>query len=224
VVVAPAGNTAVNLTYANDPNILTVSGLEFGGALLWSQSCWGTPVDMSSPCTFWTMYPNGGSILTVGSSYAASAVSGVAALVLAVKPGLTGPQLLNILVQTTDDVGSAGWDPVFGSGRLNAERALIMAGGGGTGDTQIPFVQITAPQDQAHVHSKTTIKASASDNLGVIRVEFYVDEQLRGSDSTEPYQWVWRSANATQGLHQLQCKAFDAAGNAGLSAVITVIK
>src|SRR5207247_4232928 len=119
----------------------------------------------------------------------ASSVSGVAALVLTVKPSLSGAQLRDLLVQSTDDVGTIGWDPTYGSGRLNAERAVVMAGGtqggggAGTTDTTAPSVQITSPSDQGGVHSKTTIKASASDNVGVTRVEFYVDNVLIGTDS-----------------------------------------
>ena len=58
----------------------------------------------------------------------------------------------------------------------------------------------------------TTVSANASDNVGVIRVELYVDGGLIGSDTTSPYQIAWNTTTATNGGHGLQTRAVDAAG------------
>jgi serine protease len=59
-----------------------------------------------------------------GSSMAAPFVSGTAALMLSVNPGLTPSQIRNILQQTADDKGTPGFDNYYGYGRINAWRAL----------------------------------------------------------------------------------------------------
>ncbi|HLD21900.1 MAG TPA: S8 family serine peptidase [Patescibacteria group bacterium] len=59
-----------------------------------------------------------------GTSMAAPAVSGVAALLLSENPGLTRAELMDLLSLTADDVNLA---PVYGSGRLNARAALSQA-------------------------------------------------------------------------------------------------
>lgn len=62
-----------------------------------------------------------------------------------------------------------------------------------------------------------TLSASASDNVGVTNVEFYVDGVLKGSDNTSPYSITLDSTTLTNGSHALTAKAYDAAGNSTLS-------
>jgi len=59
-----------------------------------------------------------------GTSQASPLVAAIAALVLSQEPGLTVAQLTDRLRGTADDLGAAGVDPVFGSGRVNALRAV----------------------------------------------------------------------------------------------------
>src|SRR5438105_4882430 len=47
-------------------------------------------------------------------------------------------------------------------------------GGGGGGDTTAPTTSITAPANGAPVSGTTTVSATASDNVGVTKVEFYL--------------------------------------------------
>jgi subtilisin family serine protease len=59
-----------------------------------------------------------------GTSMAAPHVSGVAALVLAANPGLTGQQLRDRLVSTAVDMGPPGPDARYGFGRVDAYNAI----------------------------------------------------------------------------------------------------
>jgi subtilisin family serine protease len=59
-----------------------------------------------------------------GTSLSAPYVSGVAALLLAQNPTRTIEQIRGILKISADDLGTPGRDPYFGSGRINAFRAL----------------------------------------------------------------------------------------------------
>ena len=63
-----------------------------------------------------------------------------------------------------------------------------------------------------------TLSATASDNIGVTNVEFYIDGALRGSDATAPYSITLDSMTLSNGSHNLTAKAFDAAGNTTISA------
>ena len=65
-----------------------------------------------------------------------------------------------------------------------------------------------------------TLSASASDNVGVSNVEFYVDSVLKGSDTTSPYSMTLDSTTLSNGTHALTAKAFDAAGNSTTSAAV----
>jgi poly(hydroxyalkanoate) depolymerase family esterase len=90
-----------------------------------------------------------------------------------------------------------------------------LASGGGGGDTTAPTVNVTAPTAGTTVSGTVTISASASDNVGVSRVEFFVDGALVGSDTSSPYSFAWNSASVANGSHALMAKAYDAAGNVG---------
>ncbi|MCB9236030.1 MAG: S8 family serine peptidase [Bacteroidia bacterium] len=72
-----------------------------------------------------------------GTSAATPVVSGVAALVLSVDPNLTDAQVKNILYTTANDMGTSGFDNLYGNGRVNAYGAVVAAGGssGGGGCT-----------------------------------------------------------------------------------------
>jgi hypothetical protein len=92
---------------------------------------------------------------------------------------------------------------------------LASGGGGGGGDTTAPTVNVTAPTNGATVSGTVTITASASDNVGVSRVEFFVDGALVGTSTSSPYSFGWSSTSAANGSHALMAKAYDAAGNVG---------
>jgi hypothetical protein len=94
--------------------------------------------------------------------------------------------------------------------------------GGGGGDTQAPTTSITAPANGATVSSTVNVTANASDDVGVTRVEFWLDGALQSTDLTAPYEWSWNTTASTIGAHTLQTKAFDAASNMGTSTTVSV--
>ena len=67
-----------------------------------------------------------------------------------------------------------------------------------------------------------TVSANASDNVGVSRVELFVDGSLAGTDTSSPYAIAWNTTTAANGGHSLQTRAYDAAGNVGSSAAVGV--
>jgi hypothetical protein len=92
----------------------------------------------------------------------------------------------------------------------------------GTSDTTAPTVSVTAPTSGATVSGTTTISATASDNVGVTQVDFYVDSTLKGSDTSSPYSYSWATTSYSNGAHSIYAKAKDAAGNYGTSSTISV--
>ncbi len=68
-----------------------------------------------------------------GTSQATPLVAGIAALVWTRDPSLTAAQVRERILTTSDDLGAAGRDDIFGSGRVNALRAVNLAASGGYG-------------------------------------------------------------------------------------------
>jgi hypothetical protein len=93
-----------------------------------------------------------------------------------------------------------------------------------TPDTVPPTVGITSPDNSATVSATITITASASDNVGVVGVKFFVDDAPLGAeDTTTPYEATWDTTRVTDGSHTLTAIARDPAGNTtGTPVIVTV--
>ncbi len=89
-------------------------------------------------------------------------------------------------------------------------------------DLTPPVTSITAPVNGATVSGTTSVTATASDNVAVTTVEFYLDSVLQSTDTTAPYSWSWNTTSTANGGHFLQTKAYDAAGNVGSSTTVDV--
>src|SRR5205085_816534 len=84
----------------------------------------------------------------------------------------------------------------------------------GKDDTTPPTVSITAPASGSTVSGSTTVSASASDNVGVVGVQFRLDGAALGAeDTTAPYSIAWDTTTVANGSHTLSAVARDAAGN-----------
>lgn len=72
-----------------------------------------------------------------------------------------------------------------------------------------PTVSVLAPRDGDRVTGTVAVLAQADDDLGIDRIEFFVDGAQRGSDFDPPYQWTWDTAGAVSGAHSLRVDAVD---------------
>lgn len=91
-------------------------------------------------------------------------------------------------------------------------------------DTIAPTAAITSPANGAKIGDKTTISITASDNVGVSRIELYIDGKLTASNTgATSLSYSWNSRKAAIGAHSIAAKAFDAAGNTATNT-ITVYK
>ncbi|MDO8604474.1 MAG: Ig-like domain-containing protein [bacterium] len=91
-------------------------------------------------------------------------------------------------------------------------------------DTIPPAVSVTNPANGSTVprNNTVTITASASDDKGVTKVEFYVNSLLHCTDIASPYSCAWNVPGAKNRTYKIQAKAYDAAGNIKLSSIISV--
>ncbi len=83
-------------------------------------------------------------------------------------------------------------------------------------------VAITSPANGASVTGTITLTASASDNIGVTLVSFYVDGKLLATKAAAPFTTSWNTKNISKSTHTLYVTAVDAAGNLTQSVTISV--
>ncbi len=89
-------------------------------------------------------------------------------------------------------------------------------------DTQAPTVSITAPAS-GNVSGTINVSANASDNVGVVGVQFLLDgATLRSEDVSAPYTTSWNTTTIADGNHTLTARARDAAGNLTTSSPVIV--
>lgn len=92
-------------------------------------------------------------------------------------------------------------------------------------DHHPPTISITEPADGTILQGDgLVVRVNAQDDVGVVRVELYVNGSRYLSTTTPPFTLRGSTGNWASGAYQLQCRAYDAAGRVGYSQVVTVHK
>lgn len=90
-------------------------------------------------------------------------------------------------------------------------------------DTTAPAVSITSPASGQAVSGSITVSSNASDNIGVVGVQFKVDGvHIDVEDTAAPYSISYNTVVLTNGTHTLTAVARDAAGNTKTSAGVSI--
>ena len=183
--------------------------------------------EMTPPTTSIT-YPNNNATVSGTVSVTASATDNV---------GVTRVEFyINGVLQATDTASPYlfSWNTAsLAAGTYTiSSKAYDAAGNGGTSanvtvtiaanDTTPPAASLTSPVNNATVSGTVSVTANASDNVGVTKVEFYRDGTLMSASNVAPFSYSWNTSTVANGSHTLYAKAYDATGNVGQSATLTV--
>ena len=85
-----------------------------------------------------------------------------------------------------------------------------------------PVVDIATPSSNA-LSGTVSVGVNAQDNVGVTKVELYVDNTLLGTGSSAPCAFNWQTAYMPTGQYTLSAKAYDAAGNVGTAEKVVYV-
>jgi len=189
-----------------------------------SFSSYGNWVDIAAPgVSILTTNRGGGYGYWNGTSFSSPVAAGLAGLIISANPDLTNTQVVEIITQNADDLGDPGFDQYYGYGRVNARASLVAAiGTAPEPDITDPLVSIISPEEGSIVSGSITVSVSATDNVGVERVELYIDGTLFGTSATEPHNFYWNTNDLTEGYYELSATAYDTSGNIGHSNSVTV--
>jgi hypothetical protein len=90
-------------------------------------------------------------------------------------------------------------------------------------DSTPPIVALASPVSGSTVSGTINLSATATDNAGVTRVEFYRNPAVAlGTVTSAPWTVPCDTKALPNGAHSFYCKAFDAAGNSAVSPSSTV--
>ena len=225
VIFAAAANYSTSRPYypAACTNVVAVSATTSSDTLA-SFSNYGDWIDIAAPGVSILTTKNGGSYSSwSGTSFSSPIAAGLGALIMSANSTLTNAQVVEILKRNADDLGAQGFDPYFGYGRINVYRSLAAVKTTALlTDSSSPIVSISSPTNGAYISGGVTVSVSASDDVGVSKVELYINGNLYANDTTSPYSFYWDTRNYNNGAYNLEAVAYDSAGNMGESNVITV--
>lgn len=141
--------------------------------------------------------------------------------------GTSNPDFHNFYWNTNDlpegyyELSAIGYDTSGNIGHSNSVTVYVH--NQQEQDITSPVVSITSPADGAHLSKLVKITVLASDNIGVTRMQLYVDGLLMFDKQASAISWPWNVKKASNGEHIISSKAYDAAGNVGTDS-ITVYK
>lgn len=118
---------------------------------------------------------------------------------------LTPSTLYNYRVSSSDLSGNLST-----SGNLTFQTSVA--------DNTSPTVALTGLVNGMTVSNTVNFTATASDNIGVVGVRFFVDGGEVYDDGTSPYAFAWDSSWTTNGVHRVFAQARDASGNISWTA------
>jgi hypothetical protein len=91
-------------------------------------------------------------------------------------------------------------------------------------DTTAPAVSIASHANGSLLSGSVTLRANATDNVGVAGVQFRVDGvNIGAEDLSSPYTAVWNTRSVPNGFHVLTAVARDGAGNQTVSQPVSVL-
>ena len=223
LVFVSAGNSNVDEKITADPALVVVSSTTSSDTRS-SFSSYGSAVSLAAPGSgIWTTGLNGTYKSTNGTSFSSPIAAGVAAMMMSARPDLGPDTIQSLLYSTAVDLGTAGRDIYYGYGRVNAAAAVAAAKNyGAPADTIKPTASISAPLGSATVSGTVAVNATASDNVGVARVELKANGTVVAVDTAAPYSFSWNSTGVANGMANLVAVAYDAAGNVGTSTTVAV--
>jgi len=125
------------------------------------------------------------------------------------------------------------WDVGFnGTGTLTDSIVVIVIINGhviplpppcwNCGDDIPPVVTLVSSAATVTAAGRIFLTATASDNVGVTRVDFFDGATLLATDTTAPFAQTVALTSANNGTHSYTARAFDAAGNNATSTAVTV--
>ncbi|MBU2614570.1 MAG: DUF2012 domain-containing protein, partial [Elusimicrobia bacterium] len=73
-----------------------------------------------------------------------------------------------------------------------------------------PAVSITVPGNRQVVNGNLNVKVEATDDNGISKIEYYIDNVLKHTDATaDKLHWHWDTSAETDGEHSLKVVAYD---------------
>ncbi|KND47183.1 MAG: hypothetical protein AB199_01990 [Parcubacteria bacterium C7867-004] len=206
-------DAAGNVATSSNQTFVTAAAPDTTGPVI-SLISSGTPSDTSATVT-WTTNEAADSQLAYGTTASYGATTTLdATLVTSHSVGLTGltaATTYHFRIRTADGSGNA----TFSSDQTFTTNAAP--------DVTAPSATVTAPSNGANLSGDVSVTATASDNIEVAGVSFFIDGERIGSEDTDgTYGVTLDTEMVANSSHTIVASARDTSNNYGTSSAITV--
>ena len=131
-----------------------------------------------------------------------------------------------------DDIGDEPYD-IPGYGNQDRYPLIFPYGEEVEPDEEPPIIKIKKPKNALYIRNKMKfslrkpliigyidIEIEAIDEQsGISKVEFYLDDHLKSTDSTYPYAWTWEKNITFRFKHTIKIIAYDNVGNSKVDEI-----
>ena len=104
-------------------------------------------------------------------------------------------------------------------GAKSKEKILVVVANGDAA----PTVSITDPVDLEEVRGTVSVTADVSDDLGIDKVEFYIQGILMSTDEASPYEFSWDTTGEDDGECEVKVIAYDTIGQFTVDTINVVV-
>jgi subtilisin family serine protease len=235
VIVAAAGNDGTNQLFypAGYDNVIAVSATDYNDKKA-TFSNFGPWINVAAPgvdilslrASGTDMYGDGSHIvgekyyLASGTSMAAPHVAGLVGLVISKHFEFMNTQLIQVIRNSTDNIGNAEWNEIFGYGRINMLKALQI--------NQIPSVFLNSPRQNEFIRENKIITGTILGDINYWTL-FYKppDPLINWFQLTNGFSgnvnYVFDTSTLSDGEYYLKLEAIDSEGNKGKDIVKVII-
>jgi hypothetical protein len=216
------GSGTVTVTPAAGAHFYYAQITQANGDRLWSAPIWvnqGAGGDTTPPTTTASESGNSGTITLSATASDDVGVSNVEFYVDGVLKGSDASSPYSIPLDSTTLSNASHTLTVKAydaAGNIGTSTAVSFSINNAGSDTSPPSVTASESGSSGAI----TLSASATDNVGVTKVEFYVDGSLKGTDTASPFTMSLDSTTLSNASHALTAKAYDAMGNVGTSTAV----
>ena len=220
LVTVSAGNTGVLESFTVTTSMLPIAATDIYDNRA-NFSSYGDFVSLAAPGKNFYSTRLGGDYMPVsGTSFSSPITAGVIALMMSANPQLSSTDIENLLFTTAVDLGSSGKDIYYGYGRVDAAAAVLAAKNATpTVDSTAPSTSIIDPLGGATVSGLIPVDVDATDNIGVARVELWINNTNIATDTSSPFAFSWDTTGAANGTAKVEARAYDTSGNLASTSV-----
>ena len=89
----------------------------------------------------------------------------------------------------------------------------------------VPDISIVSPSTgDGNLDGTVQIIVEATDDRGIEKIEFYIDDSLQHTDDLEPYEYSWNTSTITDGSHTIKVIAHDTSNQTSNDAIMVSVR